>query len=281
MRPTLRSSLVFVMLCGVAGCGDDPKEGTGNTQSDDAEDAGASDDSDPTDDSETSNTTDITDETNTSGGDSTDTDSTDTDSTSDGELPEPVLEDLPPETPLSDLDDDELAEVCAAYLDTATSLTDNLDGICPAQSVITAYRSGAESDEALQDACVTAEATCGVQVASSQAALSAANCDQAKSCGASIADFNACNLQVAAFNEMVIVPVGELNAPACESTTASQAMAFSLSGGLQFLIWTQQASDAAGGSPTDEGGPCQRIQELCPELGAVLDAFSGIQLPEL
>ncbi len=115
----------------------------------------------------------------------------------------------------------------------------------------------------------------------SKTSLSEANCEQAEECGASIEDFNACNRQVAALNQMVIVPVGELDAPACESVTVTQASTFAISGGVQVLIWMQQASEAGGGSPTDEGGPCERIQELCPELGVVLDAFSGLQLPQL
>lgn len=288
MRATLRNSWAFVILCGfAAGCGDDPKpEETGNTQSDDPEDGGASDDTDESDttgepdtDDTTADETTTTDETTTA--DDTDESDTTGDATNDGDLPDPVLEELPPETPLSSLDEDQLAEVCEAYLATATSITNNLDGICPAQAVLTAQQSGATTNDELQESCVAAEAMCDAQVETSKAALSDANCAQAEECGATIEDFNACNRQVAALDQMVIVPVGELEAPACESVTTSQASTFGVSGGIQVLIWMQQASEAGGGSPTEENGPCQRIREQCPELGVVLDAFSGLQLPEL
>ncbi len=128
MRATFRNSLAFVMLCGLStGCGDDPKpEDTGNTQSDDSGDAGSSDDSDEADNSDESDSTNdgesseddadqsTTDESTSDDetDDSTDEDTTDEDTTNDVDLPDPVLEDLPPETPLSELEDDELAEVC-------------------------------------------------------------------------------------------------------------------------------------------------------------------------
>jgi hypothetical protein len=268
MRSILRDTLVFVMLCGLAGCGDDPEpEDTGNTQSNDSDDAGKGNDT--SDGTEDEVTTDDPDRSDSQGSDST------------SDLPDPVLEDKPPQTPLSDLNEDELARVCAAYLDTATSITNNLDGICPVQAVVTASQASADSDDVIQEACVEAEATCVAQVASSKTALEQASCAEAEECGATIADFNACNRQVAALNQMVIVPVGDLDAPACESVTVGQASSFSVSGGLQVLIWMQQASTAGGGSPTDENGPCQRLQEQCPELGSVLDAFSNLQLPSL
>lgn len=278
MQTIVRNSLALVVLCGLSvGCGDDPPQNTGNTQSDDNGDAGSRDNNDSDNDSTQDNdSTETTNDTTQS-----DTDDDSSNATTDVDLPDPVLDDLPSETPLSDLDEDELAEVCAAYLKTATSITENLDGICPAQAVITASQGGSTTEDELQQECVTAEATCVTQVQASKAALGAANCEEADECGATIEDFNACNRQVAALDQMVIVPVGNLDAPACESVTATEAGAFAISGGFQLLIWMQQASEAGGGAPTDEGGPCQRIQEQCPELGAVLNAFEGLQIPEL
>jgi hypothetical protein len=285
MRTTLRNTLTLVLLCTLAGCSDDPKpEDTGNTQSDDSEDGGASDDND-SDDSNASDSTDEADDSDTTESEATDsadeTDETSDETDSNDGLPDPVLEDVNPQTPLSGLTDDQLQEVCDAYLETATSITTNLPGICPAQAVLTASQSMPESDAEAQEACVATETTCDMQVAASQTAIAGADCARAEECGATIADFNACNRQIAALNEMVIVPVGDLNAPECSSLTVSGASGFSTLAGLTVLLGLASAEEAGGGSPTDESGPCQRLQEECPEFGAALDAFEGLQLPEL
>lgn len=262
MRPTLRHTLAFVILFGLAGCGDDPKpDDTGKTQSDDNEDGGKGND-------KSSDST------------SNDTDSDETGDTTDDELPEPVLDDLPPQTPLSSLDDEQLAEVCEAYLGTATSITNNLDDICPAQALIATTQSSPEDDAAAKVTCSASEAMCKTQVAASKQAIAEADCEEAKSCGATIADFNACNRQIAALNQFVIGPVGELDATECSKVTVTAAAGFAIFAAITVPGWIQDANEEGGGSPTEEGGPCERLREQCPELGSALDAFAGLDLPE-
>lgn len=262
MRPILRNTLPFVILFGLAGCGDDPKpEDTGNTRADDKADGGKGGD-------RSNDTT------------SNDDDSDESSETTDEGLPEPVLDELPPKTPLKDLDDEQFAEVCEAYVATAKSITNNLDDICPAQAVTETTQSMPADDAAAKATCAESEATCKSQVAASKQAIEDSDCEAAKSCGATIDDFNGCNRQIAALNQFVIGPVGKLDAPECSKVTVTSAAGFAIYAAITVPGWLEDAIEAGGGSPTEEDGPCARLRDQCPELGSALDAFAGLDLPE-
>lgn len=251
------------------GCGSDDKPDTSTTMPVGTSDAGDETTGDkPTSEEETSTT-----------GESpttTEPDSGSTETPSD-DLGEPVLEDVPPETELSDLDEDQLAEVCEAYIATSTAVSVNLGQLCPAQGLALAVQSEeVTDDESYQAACTDQVAACEAEVATAQEVSPAERCESAATCGASVADFNACNLQIAALNSIVLAPLTEQEVPECSETTQAQANNIALPLIVQFSLLLAQASKEAGGSPTDEDGPCARINEACPELGVVLGAFGEL-----
>lgn len=251
------------------GCGSDDKPDTSTTTPQGTVDSGA----DTTGDEPTSEETPTSDETPTT---TTDPDSGSTEAPSE-DLGKPVLEDVPPETELSDLDEDQLAEVCEAYVATATAVSVNLGQLCPAQGLFQAVQSEeVTDDESYQAACTDRVAACEAEVATAQEASPAERCESAATCGASVADFNECNLQIAALNSIVLEPLTEQEISECSETTQSQANNLALLLGLQLTVGLGQVSTQAGGSPTDEDGPCARINEACPDLGVVLGAFSDL-----
>jgi hypothetical protein len=251
------------------GCGSDDKPDTSTTTPTGTADAG---------DETTGEETTSEEETSTSDESPTTTEpNTGSTETPGDDLGEPVLEDVPPETELSDLDEDQLAEVCEAYVATATAVSVNLGQLCPAQGLFQAVQSDeVTDDESYQAACADRVAACEAEVTTAQEASPAERCESASTCGASVADFNACNLQIAALNSIVLEPLTEQEVPECSETTQSQANNVALSLGLQLTLGLAQVSNEAGGSPTDEDGPCARINEACPDLGVVLGAFSDL-----
>lgn len=267
----MNETKVWVLGCVAllsVGCGSDDKPETSSTTPDNTADAG----------SETSDET-TTEEETTSGETSSATSEPDAGSTEEpsGDLGEPVLEDVPPETELSDLDEDQLAEVCEAYVATATAVSVNLGQLCPAQGLFQAVQSEeVTDDDSYQSACTDKVAACEADVAAAQEASPAERCESAATCGASVADFNACNLQIAALNSVVLEPLTEQEVPECSETTQSEANNLALALGIQLTLGLAQVSNQAGGSPTDEDGPCARINEACPDLGVVLGAFSDL-----
>jgi hypothetical protein len=188
-----------------------------------------------------------------------------------------VLEDIPPETQLSELDDDQLAEVCGAYVKTSTAVNANLGELCPVQSLFLAVqREGVEDDESYQSACSEELEACEAQVDVAQAQTPEERCESADECGATIEDFNACNRQIAALNSVLLEPMADEDVSECSETSFDQASNQATLLGLQALLGLSQVSAQAGGSPTDEDGPCQRIGEACPDLGVALGAFGEL-----
>lgn len=195
---------------------------------------------------------------------------------------DPVLEDVPPETELSDLDDDQRAEVCEAYVKTASAVSVNLGMLCPAQGLFQAVQSETVTDdESYQTECAAQVEACELQVAAAQEDSPQERCENGAACGASVKDFNDCNAQIAALNELVLEPLTEQTVPECSETTQAEASNAALLLGIQVVGGLNAVTAQAGGNPTDEEGPCARISEACPELGVALGAFSelGSQLP--
>ncbi len=208
-----------------------------------------------------------------------------TDSTpppSPGGVGDPVLEEVPPETELSELDEDQLAEVCEAYVKTSNAVSANLGELCPAQGLFQATQSAdVTDDESYQAECAAQVEACEEQVATASEETPEMRCESAGQCGASVQDFNDCNAQIAALNEYVLGPLSNQQVTECSETTQAQANNQALLLGLTFAAGLTTVEQEAGGSPTDADGPCARISEACPELGVALGAFSelGEQLP--
>jgi len=199
-----------------------------------------------------------------------------------GDIGDPVLDDVPPETELSDLDDEQRAEVCEAYVKTANAVSANLGELCPAQGLFQAVQTETVTNDATyQDECAARVEACEVQVAAAQEDSPAERCASGAACGASVKDFNDCNAQIAALNRVVLEPLTGQTIPECSETTQTQATNAALLLGITVVAGLNQVTDETGGNPTEEDGPCARISEACPELGVALGAFSelGSQLP--
>lgn len=205
----------------------------------------------------------------------------DTGSTTPG-VGDPVLEDVPPDTELSDLTDDQRAEVCAAYVKTATAVNANLGSLCPAQALFLAAQSSeVTDDEGYRAECAVQLDACETQVEAAQEDSPEDRCEKGVACAASIKDFNDCNAQIAALNELVLQPLVKRDLPECSEMTRTQGATAALLLGIEVGANMELVTKAAGGSPTDEDGPCARIGEACPDLGVSLGAFDdlGSQLP--
>jgi hypothetical protein len=199
-----------------------------------------------------------------------------------GDLGDPVLEDVPPETELSDLDEEQLAEVCEAYVKTSEAVSANLGALCPTQGLFQASQSAdVTDDESYQAECAEQVEACELQIAATQEDSPAERCENGAACGASVQDFNDCNAQIAALNRLVLEPLTESEVPECSETTQTQASSTALVLGIRVAAGLNAVTAEAGGSPTDQEGPCARISEACPELGVALGAFSDLasQLP--
>lgn len=241
------------------GCGSDEKPETSTT--------------DPTP-SETSSDTSEPPEEDTTAGD--DTGSTTPD------VGDPVLTDVPPETELSDLSEDQRAEVCAAYVKTATVVNANLGSLCPAQALFLAVQNPEVTDDAsYRSECSAQLEVCETQVAAAQEDSPEERCEKGVACAASIEDFNACNAQIAALNTFVLEPLAEREISECSKTTRADANTAALLLGLTAASGMTNVTNTAGGSPADEDGPCSRINEACPGLGVSLGALGDLasQLP--
>ena len=195
----------------------------------------------------------------------------------DGDIGEPVLEDIPPETELSDLDEDQLAEVCAAYVKTSEAVEESLSQSCPVQSLFLAVRrEGVDDDESYQVACAEEFATCEAQLEESQGQTPEERCESAGECGASIQDFNDCNQQIAALNTVLLQPLTEQEVSECSETSLTTATNQAGVIGIQALLGITTVENQTGGSPTDPDGACQRIADACPDLGVALGAFADL-----
>lgn len=247
----------------VVGCGSEDKPATENTNPDDKADAGA--------------------ETSAPPAESTAPDETSGPAEPSGDgLGDPVLEDVPPATELSELDEDQLAEVCVAYVKTATAVSANLGELCPTQGLFQATQNPeVTDDESYQAECAEQVAACEVQVAAAQEDSPEERCANGAACGATVEDFNDCNAQIAALNRLVLEPLTDKEVSECSETALTDARDAATLLGLEVLIGLNSVTREAGGSPTDEDGPCSRVSAECPELGVALGAFSdlGSQLP--
>jgi hypothetical protein len=196
---------------------------------------------------------------------------------SNGDIGEPVLEEVPPETELSDLTDDQLAEVCAAYVKTSEAVEESLSQSCPVQSLFLAVQGeGVDDDESYQAACAEEFAACEAQLEESQGQTPEERCESAGECGASIKDFNDCNQQIAALDTVLLQPLTEQEVSECSETSLTTATNQAGIIGIQALLGITTVENQTGGSPTDPDGACQRIADACPDLGVALGAFAEL-----
>lgn len=197
--------------------------------------------------------------------------------TSPDEVGDPVLEEVPPATELSELDDEQRAEVCEAYVKTSVAVSANLEALCPTQGLFQA----AQNEEVTDDESFRAECTAQVEACEAQVAAAGEDspeerCASGSACGATIKEFNDCNRQIAALNRIVLEPLTEEEVSECSETTQAEASNTASELGITVLFGIAKVNGEAGGSPTDEDGPCARISEACPELGVALGAFSDL-----
>lgn len=238
------------------GCGSDEKPSTGSTTDDDSSGSTAPSSETPRSDTSTPGNT---------------------SQPAPDELGSPVLPDVDPDTELSDLDEDQLKEVCTAYVKTSDAVGDSLEQLCPAQSLFFAFQAESVDDDASYQAeCEAQLEACQTQVDESDDATPEERCAGAAECGATLEDFNACNAQVAAMNRLVFIPLTKEEVAECSETSYQEAADKAGSLGLAFIVRLAQVTAQTGGNPADADGPCQRIAEACPEFGVALGAFGEL-----
>jgi hypothetical protein len=189
----------------------------------------------------------------------------------------PVLTDVDPDTELSDLDDDQLKEVCTAYVKTSDAVSDSLGQLCPAQSLFFAIQTESViDDESYQAECAAQLDACEEQVEEANEETPEQRCAGAGACGATLEDFNACNAQIAAMNRLVLVPLTKEKIQECSDTSHQDAANKAAALGVMFFVNLANVTAQTGGNPTQADGPCQRIAETCPEFGLALGAFGEL-----
>lgn len=268
-------ALSFVSLMAfVVSCGGTDKEETGTTSDD------TSDTSDATDDTGdgTEQSTDATD-VDTTDVDTTDVDTTDTPdpvSPGSGELPEPVLPDVPPETPLSELDDDQLQEVCEAYVETAEVMVSRLPDVCNIRGAGAGIAAETMDEATLRAACEVGHDACVSAASDAEDTVASLSCGPAGDCDATLEQFNDCNRQIAAANELLLTPLIELDAPECSELTVAEAAALEGQVNLVLITGAISVGVAAGGLPSDADGPCGELERQCPDFAAPYTSLSAL-----
>ena len=261
-------SLVSVLACAV-GCGGSDEEETGTTSDDSA-------DTDTSDDTSDETSDDTTDE----GSDDTDTGSTtdepDPVAPTPTGLPDPVLPDVPSDTPLSDLEDDELQEVCDAYIRTAEVMVGRMPGLCNLQGVSAGLETMSTDEATLRAACEVGRDSCADQAASAEDTVDMLTCGPANDCDATLEQFNECNRQIAAADQYLLGPLLELDAPECSELTATEAAALAAEAEITLLTGAISAGVAGGGLPSAADGPCAELEQQCPEFAAPYTSLSAM-----
>lgn len=302
---TLGTALALTLA---SACGDDSDSDVGMTTSQERDASAPSDSSDDEEASDAAGTDEESTESDTAGSDDTaeETDPADpgtdpgsTDSaTDDGvvdtdtepsdeepvlpvfEPPPPVLPDEDPETPISELDEDQFEQVCTAYLDTAAQLVESYQSFCAAQAVTAAQESGVTDPEEYRAACAEALAVCENEAAAAAAALTVVECSQ-EACSATLADFDGCRTQVSAVDAVIFAPIAALEAPACDEVTPAVGAAFSLRVAATVLVALAGVSEDGGEDPFSEDSPCDSIDQQCPGFAVPVGAAEAFEDAEL
>lgn len=182
--------------------------------------------------------------------------------------PEPILPDVPPSTPISDLDDDEFAAVCGAFLTSMEDLLENASGTCGFQGISAAEDSGATDVAEYRAACADGRQVCEDETAAAREVIGVLECGE-RTCSATLEQFDACRTQLIAFDALFIEPLSALPAPSCSEVTPATGASFSLLALATLLGGLAAVSDEQGGSPLDPGSPCESIEEQCPDFFAL------------
>jgi hypothetical protein len=278
------------LACGGSAEGDDvgsraTGDGTdaGTPQGDDDR-AGSSDDDDTGDDDSSDDDTGDDDSGDDDTGDDDDTPSDDdVPSTLDGPInlpdtdaadlapPEDLLPDTPPETPVSDLSDEEFEDLCDPYLGEATTAISGLEGLCAFAGISAATESSAATVEEFQAACGEARIQCETDTAAAQVVAESLECTRPEDCTATVAEVEACYQQLYLLNGVILGPVGGAEFPPCEELTPTAAGIIVAQVGLYVLANAALAADATGMPVDVEGDPCQDLETTCPGLGVPSD----------
>jgi hypothetical protein len=183
--------------------------------------------------------------------------------------PPPILPDVDPATPISDLSSEEFEQVCAAYVETLDGLIENLAASCDTQAVSAAQDSGATDTEEYRAACAEARAVCVEQSAAAALIVSVLECND-QSCAATLDQFDSCRTQVAALDAVAFRPIAALDAPSCDEVTPALGAAYALRVAATLLVSSAGVSAEQGGSPFQDDSPCDAINNQCPGFAAPL-----------
>jgi hypothetical protein len=184
------------------------------------------------------------------------------------EPPMDLLPDTPPETPVSDLTDDEFSDLCNPYLDEATTTVSTLDALCGFQGISAANDSNAATLEEFRAACGEARIQCESDTAAAQVLADSLECTRPADCTATVAEVDACYQQLYMLNAAILGPLDGTEFPPCEELTPTQAGVITAQVLLYLVSSSAQASDATG-TPVDlQGDACASLDQTCPGLAA-------------
>ncbi len=186
------------------------------------------------------------------------------------EAPDPILPGVEGDTPVSELEDAEVEQVCEAYLETGERLLGRAEGLCGFVGLSVLDELESPTDEAFQAACHEARERCRLDTESGKQALADAQCGDASECGATIDQFNECYAQMHLLDSVIIGPLSAQEVPACEDMTVQAAtekqteLLFAL---LPALLNEDLASLFEGESA------CEVIDEECPGYAIPVEEF--------
>jgi hypothetical protein len=184
------------------------------------------------------------------------------------EPPEPLLPDTPPETPVSDLSEDEFEELCEPYLGEATNTVSSLDALCGLAGIGAANDSSAATVEEYQRACGEARIQCETDSAAAQVLVESLECTMPEDCMATVEQVDACYQQLYVLNAAILEPLGLTEFPPCEELTPAQGGVIAAQV-LLYLLANATIAQGVTGEPVDqEGDPCEELEMVCPGLAA-------------
>ncbi|MEN9579299.1 MAG: hypothetical protein RJA70_2308 [Pseudomonadota bacterium] len=251
-----------VLVLGLIGCGSDASDSVGKRADEGHSDAGKADKGDKRDRDEPSNKDGGAEDPAKEDAGAQDPDPIDPIEPP-GEiiLPDDLLPDVPRDTPIADLTDDQFEEVCGAYLETAKSVVENIEGACGFSALNDALEANTQSTEEFREVCSEARLTCESEAKAAQGAVGLLTCNQDTTCQATVEQFSSCNQQISAINGGLLVPVAGVEVPPCDKLTpriaqAIQIQAFVALAGSLGLIEEIGNADS----------PCKAIQMECPDF---------------
>lgn len=181
---------------------------------------------------------------------------------------EPMLPDVPRETVIDDLPEDDRIAVCRVYVQSAASVIESATGACGAIAVNSALRDQGAGDFA--SACQTSRSSCEENLASAGQTIDTLDCTMPTECAATIGEFEDCRAELDLLTDSILDPVGAIDIPACASISTIQATLLQLQIAGAFATGAS-ASGLEFGAGGVQMSACEPLNEKCPNFAVPTD----------